>query len=147
MNATELEKYLFDRVPIAQSLGVKLTEVDLNHVSTLTPIEPNKNHLNTVFGGSSSMVCILTAWSLFQNRVLSNNLDGQIMIRRQTVNYFKPITSDFVCNACFNDDLDWNVFLNTFNKMNKARLGITARIYQGEQLAVEFVGEFVLLKT
>ncbi|MES1986816.1 MAG: YiiD C-terminal domain-containing protein [Pseudomonadota bacterium] len=147
MNAFELERYLFDRVPIAQSLGVKLTEVDLNHVSTLTPIEPNKNHLNTVFGGSSSMVCILTAWSLFQNRALSNNLDGQIMIRRQTVNYFKPITSDFVCNACFNEDLDWNAFLNTFNKMNKARLGITARIYQGEQLAVEFVGEFVLLKT
>jgi thioesterase domain-containing protein len=146
MNTSELEKYLFDSVPIAQSLGIQVIEVELDRVSTSTPIQPNKNHLNTVFGGSSSMVCILTAWSLFQNRMISNHLDGQIMIRKQTVNYFKPITSDFVCDAYFNDDLDWDVFLSTFDRMHKARLGITARIYQDEQLAVEFEGMFVLLK-
>jgi len=146
MNTSELEKYLFDSVPIAQSLGIKVIEVELDRVSTSTPIQPNKNHLNTVFGGSSSMVCILTAWSLFQNRMISNHLDGRVMIRKQTVNYFKPITTDFVCDAYFNDDLDWDAFLSTFDRMHKARLGITARIYQGEQLAVEFEGLFVLLK-
>lgn len=146
MNTSELEKYLFNSVPIAQSLGIKVIEVESQHVSTSTPIQPNKNHLNTVFGGSSSMVCILTAWSLFQNWIITNHLDGQIMIRKQTVNYFKPITSDFVCDAYFNDDLDWDAFLNTFDRMHKARLGITARIYQDEQLAVEFEGVFVLLK-
>jgi thioesterase domain-containing protein len=147
MNTSELEKYLFDSVPIAQSLGIKLIEVESNQVSISTPIERNKNHLNTVFGGSSSMVCILTAWSLFQNRIYSDHLKGNIMIRKQTVNYFKPITSDFICNAYFNDDLDWETFLDRFAKFNKARLGITARIYQDEQLAVEFEGTFVLLKS
>lgn len=146
MNTSELEKYLFDSVPIAQSLGIQVIEVELDRVSTSTPIQPNKNHLNTVFGGSSSMVCILTAWSLFQNRMISNHLDGRVMIRKQTVNYFKPIISDFVCDAYFNDDLDWEAFLSTFDRMQKARLGITARIYQDEQLAVEFEGMFVLLK-
>ena len=146
MKTTELEKYLLDCIPIAQSIGIKVTEVELNHVSISTPIQQNKNHLNTVFGGSSSMVCILTAWSLLHNRIIANQLDGQIMIRKQTVNYFKPITSDFVCNAFFNEDLDWNLFLNTYHKMHKARLGITSRIYQDEQLAVEFEGVFVLLK-
>lgn len=146
MNTSELENYLFDCVPIAQSLGIKVIEADINNLSTLTPIQPNKNHLNTVFGGSSSMVCILTAWSLFQNRIIENQIDGRIMIRKQTVNYFKPITTDFICNAYFNEDLDWDVFLNTYNKMNKARLNITARIFQDEKLAVEFEGMFVLLK-
>ena len=146
MNPFELENYLFDCVPIAKILGIKVIEVDSNHVSISTPVHQNKNHLNTVFGGSSSMVCILTAWSLLQHRIIANQLDGRIMIRKQTVNYFKPITSDFVCVSHFNEDLDWNEFLNTFNKMNKSRLGITARIYQDERLAVEFEGVFVLLK-
>jgi thioesterase domain-containing protein len=146
MNTSELEKYLFNCVPIAQSLGIKVIESTPTVVSTMTPIQPNKNHLNTVFGGSSSMVCILTAWSLFQNRIIANHLDGQIMIRKQTVNYFKPITSNFLCHANFNEDLDWSAFQNVYSRTNKARLAITSRIYQDEQLAVEFEGVFVLLK-
>ena len=147
MNTTELENYLFDCVPIAKSLAIKVTEVETSHVSISAPIQPNRNHLNTVFGGSSSMVCILTAWSLFQSRIIANQLDGKIMIRKQTVNYLKPIVTDFVCNAFFNDGLDWNLFVNTFNTAHKARLSITAQIYQDNQLAVEFEGVFVLIKT
>ncbi len=146
MNAAELENYLFHYVPISQSLGIKLIEVNSNHITTFTPIVPNRNHLNTVFGGSSSMVCILTAWSLLQNRVLSEHLDGKIVIRKQTVNYLKPITSDFLCKAYFHEDIDWNSFLDKFYKVGKSRLNISASIYQDDELAVEFEGVFVLLK-
>lgn len=146
MKTSELEKYLFDCIPISQSLGIKVIEVESNHVSISAPIQPNRNHLNTVFGGSSSTVCILTAWSLFQNYIFNNQLDGKVMIRKQMVDYLKPITKNFVCNAYFNDDLDLAVFQNTFNKMHKARLAITEHIYQEAQLAVEFKGIFVLMK-
>ncbi len=35
--------------------------------------------------------------------------------------------------------------VSTFDRVHKARLGIIARIYQGEQLVVEFESVFVLL--
>ncbi len=147
MHISEFEKYLFKSIPVAKALGIKVKVLESNHASISAPIDLNKNHLNTVFGGSSSMVCILTAWSLFQNRIIANQLDGQLMIREQKVSYFKPITSDFVCHAYFNDDLDWDSFLNAFKEKNKARLEVTAKIYQDEKLAVELKGVFVLLRS
>lgn len=147
MHISEFEQYLFKSIPIAEALGIKIKALESSHASISASVERNKNHLNTVFGGSSSMVCILTAWSLFQNRIISSQLDGKLMIREQQVNYFKPITDDFICHAYFNDDLDWDSFLNAFEKKSKARLQITADIYQDEKLAVEFKGVFVLLRS
>jgi hypothetical protein len=65
------------------------------------------------------MVCILTAWSLFQNRIYSDHLEVKITICKQTVNYFKSISSDFICNTYFNEELDWDIFLDTFAKLKK----------------------------
>jgi thioesterase domain-containing protein len=143
----EFEQYLFRAIPITQALGIKIEAIDASRASISAPIALNKNHLNTVFGGSSSMVCIVTAWSLFQHRIISNQLNGQLMIREQEVNYFKPITDDFVCHAYFNEDANWDAFLVTYKNKNKARLGITANIYQDDKLAVEFKGIFVLLSS
>jgi len=141
----EFEQYLFRAIPITRALGIKIDAIDASRASISAPIALNKNHLDTVFGGSSSMVCIVTAWSLFKHRIISNQLNGQLMIRQQDVNYFKPITGDFVCHAHFNEDVNWDAFLMTFKNKHKARLGITASIYQDDKLAVEFKGVFVLL--
>ncbi len=147
MHMPEFEQYLLRAIPITQALGMRIDAIDASRASISAPIALNKNHLNTVFGGSSSMVCIVTAWSLFQYRIISNQLNGQLMIREQEVNYFKPITDDFVCHAYFNEDANWDSFLMTYKNKNKARLGITANIYQGDKLAVEFKGVFVLLNS
>jgi thioesterase domain-containing protein len=74
MQASELEDYLYQQIPISKQIGISVMSAGTNHVLLAAPLNPNINHCDTVFGGSASAVAILAAWSLIHLRLSGNGI-------------------------------------------------------------------------
>lgn len=75
------------------------------------PLKPNINHRSTVFGGSASALAILSAWTLVNFRLRSENISTRLVIQKNTMNYEKPIDSDFEAISNLSDRQTWARFI------------------------------------
>ena len=61
-------------------MQVRVIEVTKDLVILAAPIKPNINHRSTVFGGSASTLAILSAWTLINFRLQSENINTRLVI-------------------------------------------------------------------
>lgn len=142
-----LQSYLERNIPISAALGAKVLEIGTDTLSVGAPLGANINHKLTVFGGSLQAVATLACWSLLHHKLRGEADPGEIVIMNSTIDYTKPVTGDFVATAFLPHDKSWQQFIRTFERRGKARVQLTAQIYQGEELAVDYTGTFAALKT
>jgi len=138
-----LEEYLHAHIPISAAMGVQVDEVSPSRIILKAPFSPNINHKKTVFGGSLHAVATLACWSLLH----VNLVDVQIVITHSDVKYIAPVISEFKVECCMAHPQDWEYFIKMLQKKGKARLKLTARIFQEGQLCVDYTGTFVSIKT
>lgn len=145
MKPNELQSYLYKNIPITQHMGVEVRECHRNRVVLFAPLAPNINHRETVFGGSACTLAILSAWGLLQVALNSESIAARLVIQRNTMNYDKPINSDFLAICHFDDAPAWDRFKSTLLRRHRARICVTSLLEcQGERVA-SFEGQFVAL--
>lgn len=141
-----LEKYLLQHIPISAAMGVKVVSASPQQVILSAPFANNINHKNTVFGGSLHAVATLACWSLLHvNLIELKDKNFQIVIASSEISYTAPVTSDFKAECNMPDSSEWEKFQKTLLKKGKARLNLTAKIFQGSKLCVSYSGVFVAL--
>jgi len=116
-------------------------------VTLCAPLAPNINHRETVFGGSASAVAILSAWSLLHIRLQSEGFPSRLVIQRNTMEYERPIEGDFTARSSLEAPGDWLRFTALLARRGKARIGVSCVLEYEDQLAAQFRGEFVALRT
>lgn len=145
MDAKGLEAYLHSHIPLSAAMQVSVVEAGPDAVVLSAPLEPNINHSATVFGGSASAVAILSAWSLVHLRLEAEGRVGRIVIFRNTMNYVRPIDGTFTARAEFDADANWPHFLEMFDHMGMARVGVASTLDYAGKVAGRFTGQFVAL--
>ena len=146
MNATDLQRYLHEHIPLSKPMAVSVVSIAGDSVVLGAPLAPNINHRDTVFGGSASALAILTAWSLLHTRLSAAELHCRLVIQRNTMEYELPIAGAFTARASI-DESEWSRFERTLMRRGKARITTTSVLeYEGRD-AGRFVGEFVGLVT
>ena len=146
MNQQALLDYLYAHIPLSRAMGVTVQSLDAGSVTLAAPLAPNINHRGTAFGGSISTLATLAAWSLL--RVSTDGLDPlpRLVIRRNTVDYDKPVEGDFTATAHAPDAETWQRFLDTLQQRGRARIELSADVMWGDALAASFAGDFVALR-
>lgn len=140
-----LQTYLFDHIPISQALGVEIETISDNEIIIAAPFLNNINHKMTVFGGSLHAVATLACWCFMYKQLIHLLGKIEIVISHSEVDYLLPVTSDFKAICSKPDEKAWDVFYKTFSKKGMARIKLNAKIYQNEELAVDYQGTFVVL--
>jgi thioesterase domain-containing protein len=144
--ATNLEEYLLEHIPISSAMGVSVDLASSNRIALRASFANNINHKKTVFGGSLHAVATLACWSLLHvNLVNLLERNVQIVIANSEVEYLVPVAADFQAECCMPDALDWERFVKMLQKKGKARLKLSAKIFQEEQLCVDYAGVFVAI--
>ena len=124
-------------------MGVRVTACDATGVTLHAPLAPNINHHATVFGGSTSAVGILAAWTWLHFALRSARHTSRLVIQRNTVNYLAPITDDFEARCDGLPGAQFDEFVATLDRYAKARVTLTAVLTcKGEKVAT-FSGEYV----
>lgn len=143
----ELQTYLHEHIPLSKAMAVSVVQVATNHVLLSAPLAPNINHRDTVFGGSASALAILAAWSLLHTRMRDENISARLVIRRNTMEYERPIVGEFTARAWLETPEQWPHFTHMLARKGKARIIVLSALEYAGQIAGRFRGEFVALAT
>jgi thioesterase domain-containing protein len=138
------ENTLFKLIPQTKNLGIKIARIEDHQLTVQGSYTLNKNHLDIVFGGSIAAISITTAWSLVQSKIEQAGLKGNLVIKRQEIDYLLPVKTDFECVARFQSADGWESFKKTYQEKGRARIVVIAQILSESKATSKFQGVFVL---
>ncbi len=148
MREQELEAYLYHQIPLTQAIGIRVEQAALDKVILFAPLANNINHKHTAFGGSLHAVATLACWSLLYVNLQAIHHDpAQIVITRSEIDYLHPVDTDFRAECVMPNEIIWNRFIQILRLKGRARLSLSAKIYQQNRLCVDYQGVFAALKT
>ena len=147
MTPAEVQQYLHRHIPLSAAMDVAVVRAEPGHVELTAPLAPNINHRETVFGGSASALAILAAWTLLHVRLTSEGLDCRLVIQNSSVDYDRPMATDFSAVCEFGDGVAWERFVRTLHRHGRARIGIGSTLRCEGEAAGTFKGNFVALTT
>ena len=64
MTSHQLQDFLHRHIPACAALGIRVVSCSSHRVELLLPHAPNRNHKNTVFGGSTALGATVCGWAL-----------------------------------------------------------------------------------
>jgi len=144
LDILEFQTYIEEKIPLVRKAGFRILELSDQRVIAGGDFSENRNHHNTVFGGSISVILILASWALVQEIMHREDPDASIVIARQTINYFRPAKADFTgeCHAPDSDLVDQ--FIRSYHEKGSGRIEVTAELKQkdSDRPCARFTGEF-----
>lgn len=145
MDSLFIQSYLYEQIPLSKAMQVRVVKASQNQVVRSAPLQPNINHRETVFGGSASAIAILSAWILINFRLRSEKIGTGLVIQKNTMNYEKPILSDFEA-VCSLDNIEaWQKLIEILQRKKRSRITVSSLLNCNGQQVGTFTGVFVAL--
>ena len=139
----ELQDILLAEIPITKYLGISVENYDNTCLVLKAPLANNVNHAGSAFAGSLNSLITLSGWGLFWLVLREYQLSARIVIQDSECNYLLPVISDFSAFCYKPEPYLLEKLVHTLRKKGKARLELSAAIFQNQQLAVSFKGRYV----
>lgn len=144
LDLKQIEQVVHRNIPISRDIGVSLERFDTAGLIIKAPLLNNINHSQTAFGGSLNAVAVLSCWTFLY--LLLDQVEEklpQIMIQKSSINYLKPVTTDFQAVCAWPEQPAINRFQTMYQRKKRARIELTSKIFAGNEPAVIFNGIFV----
>jgi thioesterase domain-containing protein len=138
-----LQDFLYEQIPLSRHLGVKIQHIDDLGAKVWAPLEPNRNHMGTAFGGSLQAVLVLSAYAWLFALMESRGHICHVILQESTFEFLKPVEGDFVAECKAPAKKNVEKFLTGFKRKNKARILIRASV----EKSCLFSGKFVVQKS
>lgn len=146
MHAKFLQNFMAEKVPVTKAMGIEVIDSSDKGVTLRASIAANINDKGVAFGGSLFSVASLCSWAVADYILKKHNLEANIFIHTSQSKFSAPVVTDFTvfCPAPSAEKID--SFLKSFEKKGRARLTLTAAIYEGKTLAFESISDYVAVK-
>ncbi len=132
-------------IPLAGHVGASLARLDDSGLLLRAPFAPNRNHMQTVFGGSLQTLATLAGWGM--TLILIEDRDSvDIVIRDSHARFRKPVTTDFEAFCSMPEKSVVEKFNNRLQKSGRARLELPVVVRQNGEIMAEFSGGFVAIR-
>ena len=141
-----LQSILDQAIPLTQAMGITVERYTGRELTIRAPLANNFNHLGTAFGGSLYIAAVLSSWGLLYLRLREAGVEGNIVIRKGSVEYLRPVTGDIIATGTMPPDEEFHEFLDTFSRTGKAKMVIHAVVDAETGVAVKFEGNFALVR-
>jgi thioesterase domain-containing protein len=94
MNLFEFQNFLHEEIPLTKQMGIKINLFNDDEIIMTSPLAPNINDKGSVFGGSSSALQIISAWSLVKLNCLNHAINADIVIYKNETVWNHPLYCD-----------------------------------------------------
>jgi thioesterase domain-containing protein len=144
MTETDLEKLLKNEIPISNQMGIQDFKIANHRLNLTLPLQPNRNHKMTMFGGSLYSASALACYGLFLSGLRGQSFQtNDIVISEGGMRYLAPVDADARIQAQWNSDEEMQKFFQTLKTKKKARVLMRAEVKIQDRLCAEFSGMFV----
>src|SRR3954471_11260073 len=96
----ELQATLEREIPMSAQMGIRVHKGDADGLVMRLPLSPNRNHQQTAFAGSLNALCTIAGWGYVYVLLRELERRGSIVIRRSTIKYQEPVTSEEILARC-----------------------------------------------
>jgi thioesterase domain-containing protein len=143
-NARRIQELFYDQMPITRAMGVTVERYDGERLVLTAPLEANRNHLGTAFGGSINTLAVLSGYGMLWMEL--QDTECHLVIRESSICYERPVLSELraVCVRPGGETLA--SFKHRFHQKGKARIALDATLEEGGIVAARFRGTFVALR-
>jgi len=140
-----LTAFLHEQIPLSQAMGLRAIETNALRVVLEAPLNANRNHLGTAFGGSLHTMATLAGYAAVWMLMREAGLDGHVLLKRSECDYRTPVKGALRATCARPQPARTNDFIAAVRRHRKARMELTATIEGVEpgKPAVEFRGMFV----
>lgn len=132
------ERLLYDHIPLAAAMQVRLRAFDGETLTVHAPLAANRNHYGTAFGGSLYTVSLVAGWGLARLLVAA---PARVVVQRARADYRLPVTEDLVAVA-HADGVDPAAVATDFAARGRVRLDVVANIVAGDKPAFALAARF-----
>jgi thioesterase domain-containing protein len=144
---TALQTYLAENIPITTAMGIKVVIASPARVLLECPLEPNRNHRGTGFGGSIASIATLAGWAWIWVMMRERTVPPNIVISKSSIEYTHPVQASFSAELRPPSDAQIRSFIDSFDRRGSARIELKVDVLcQGEEAAL-FTGVFVAVKS
>ncbi len=103
----QLQDFLHQQIPLTKDMRLELVKFDGLTLQVKAPLINNINDKGSVFGGSSSALMIIAAWSLIKLNCQDNEIHADIVIHKNETIWQKAMYGDLTINTRFQNDPDF----------------------------------------
>ncbi|MBW7469571.1 thioesterase domain-containing protein [Marinobacter sp. M216] len=145
------QKRINEEIPLSKALGIQLISWDGHALLLSAPLEQNRNHQGTGFGGSVYSAAVTAAWGLTELALADLGLRGAVVVQSGTIDYLEPVEQDFYVICRLPGGEIPAKFRKSLARHGKGRLDLTAEVFCGvpttepnNQPVAVFQGRFVV---
>ncbi|MEX0936587.1 MAG: YiiD C-terminal domain-containing protein [Pirellulales bacterium] len=143
---SELQTTIERQIPMCAHIGIRVHSYGEHGLTLRAPLERNRNHQQTAFAGSLNALCTVSGWGTVFLLARRHGMSGDIVIRRSAIKYLKPVECEHILATCGPvDPAAFEHFLAMFHDKGQAKIELRSEIHSGEDLAVTFIGSYVVL--
>ena len=143
---TELQATLDREIPMSTQMGIRVHDGGVDGLVMKLPLSPNRNHQQTAFAGSLNALCTITGWGSVYLLLRELGRRGNIVIRRSTIKYQEPVTSNEIYARCQPvNPVARQYFLDMLDDKGQAKLDLVIEVAGNAGPAVSFQGSYVVL--
>jgi thioesterase domain-containing protein len=138
-----LQETFAHEIPITRHLGITVASYNSESLILTAPLKQNINHKATAFAGSLNSLVTLAGWGLIWLMLKELDIAAKTVIQDSTTRYIRPVTRDFSARCHKPDASQIARFEKMLREKGKARLELHVAVYEGEAIAVSFIGRYV----
>ena len=144
------ELFLHEMIPLAKAMDVGVELSDDQKLVLTAPKEPNRNSLNTAFGGSLVSLATLAGygvvWELMRDSGTHGKPQWHIVVKESKAAYRRPVIGDLraICERPAQAAIA--EFKEALSRYGKAKLKLKAHIVEDGNVAVDVTAAFVVMR-
>lgn len=142
---SELERTLHREMPISVPMGMRTVSWQDRRLAMQMPLAPNRNHQYSAFAGSLNALCTVVGWGTVFLLVRNEGLAGNIVIRRGSIRYLRPVRStEIVAQGLPLDPEGEAFFYELLRSKGRSKIDVSTQIADDEGPLVTFSGSYVV---
>jgi thioesterase domain-containing protein len=146
MAPATLEQFLHAKIPLTAAMGLRVVQTGPHQLILEAPLEPNVNHLGSVFGGALHTLPTLACYAALWTLLVEGGVDGHVIVKESHANYRQPVRGTFRAVCARPSPGIAAEFLDDLRRFRKARMDLESIVPGADgRNAVEFRGSFVAL--
>lgn len=138
-----LQALWLHHIPLASAMQVEIRRLDTRGLQLAAPLNPNRNHIGTAFGGSLQGLATLAGWGVTLVTAAEHG-STRVVIRESHMRFLAPVAGELLATAAWPEPSEAAVFRQQLATAGRARLVVAVDLgAPGEDAAARFSGEFL----
>ena len=145
MSPEAFTAYLHRNIPLTAALQLRVLHSGGDRIELMAPLEPNRNHRDTAFGGSLATLGIVPGWALLHQGLQQEGIEARIVVQKSDCDFLEPVSEAFTASGSLPAE-EWLRFLATLRKRRRARITVQTTLRSAGREVVRHSGTFVALQ-